>query len=206
MCYDLTGVSYLYASVLIILHQFYHLTRLIVSFLFLSESHDHALELFEFNLTIAVRVNFPDDLFPDALICSGVLAKDLGDLMCGNLAAVVLVKEFEGSPHVTLIHSLCRIDGSRAPFSEVDATAVIGVGLAKDLDSALFNSNWVLFFIQLLVSVDKFVLLDQAITVLVELGESLLHLRVLLLCGEMAGQVGQRSLDHLRVTLDAAKQ
>ena len=78
---------------------------------------------------------------------------------------------------------------------------VISIQLAEHLVSALLDGAWVLAWVQLQVRVYELGALDQAITVLIELGESLAHLVFLLLGGQVRGQVRHRRLDHLRVAL-----
>ena len=169
--------------------------------LLISNALNHQLELFEFDQTVAVLVNLSDDFFPDTYVSRCILAKNLSHLIGIDLATVILIEESESGPHILLAHSLGRINRCCAPFSKIDGTARVLVGLFKDLTSAFMHRLRVCVWIKFLVGLYELFLLYQTITIFIKLSEGLFHLSMLLLGCKMARQVGQRGLNHLRVAL-----
>ena len=161
----------------------------------------HILEFVEVDHTVAVEINFTDDLLPNGFISSSVLAKNFGDFTSVDRATTISVKEVECLAHVLLVHDSILVHGGGAPLCEINLTTAVGVRLAENFSGTLFNSVRVLPWIKLLVGSDKFFYLDQSVTIFIELGEGLAHLCILRLGCQVSRQVRHSSLHHLRVVL-----
>ena len=70
---------------------------------------------------------------------------------------------------------------------------------------AFLDCARILLRVKFEVRVHELAALDQTVTVLIELGESLAHLSVLLLRGQVRSQVSHSRLDHLRIALYKGK-
>ena len=135
------------------------------------------------------------------LIIGDVFAEDLGDLSCLDCATAIFVKECEGSAHVLLIKERLLIDRGRAPLSKVDCSALVSVGGFKDFERPVNNLLLVLVWVELFVTVDKLLLLNETIAIFVPLVEGSAKLCLLLLGGQVSCHEGQRRLLELRLVL-----
>ena len=131
------------------------------------------------------------------LIIGDVFAEDLSDLGRLDCATAIFVKECEGSAHVLLIKERLLIDRGRAPLSKVDCSTLVSVGRFKDLKGPIDDLLLVLVWVELFVTVDKLLLLNETIAIFVPLVEGPAKLCLLLLGGQMSCHKGQRRLLQL---------
>ena len=165
----------------------------------------HRNELLEVDLTVIVCIDPADDLVPDGLVGGGVLAEHVGDFGCVDRTAAIFIEKLECCTHILLVHNLVLVDCGSAPLGKVDGARAVGVSVVEDGVGALFDGARILLRVQLEVRVDELGALDQTVAVLIELGEGLAHLGVLLLRGQVRSQIGHSRLDHLRIALYKGK-
>lgn len=140
----------------------------------------HDLEFFEVDLAVSVDVHLVDNVPPDLLLFSNVVAKESCDLARINRAATIFVEETEGGPQVWLIEQFILIDGGCAPLSKVDGATAVSIRLVEDLVGAFIHDRRVFAGVLSTVALDELFTLDHAIAILVKLVEGDLQLPLLL--------------------------
>ena len=143
------------------------------------------MEFVEVDLTVIVRVNLLDNIHPDCLVIGGVFAQNLGNLSCLNRATAIFVEKRKGGTHVFLVKQLVLIDGGRAPLAEVYRTTFISVSVLKDFDGSFCDFLLTLVRVELHVTVDELMPLDEAIAIFIPLVERSSELLLLLFCGKV---------------------
>ena len=157
---------------------------------------EHENELFEGDLAVPIDVDLLDNIMPNLLRLCHVVAEDTSDLTGVNGATPIFVKESECSSQVWLIQKLSLIDGRRAPLTEVDGSASIDICVSEHLLGALIDFLALVIRIEDAIGTLKFVELDHAVSIGVELVEGVSHGPLLLLGCQVARHEGQRRLLH----------
>ena len=160
----------------------------------LGELFEHLDELFERDLAIIVDVDLRDDFLPDALGVSYVVAHDGRDFVSVDMATSVFVEKLESGAQVWLVQQLLLVDGSRAPLAKVNRTTAVHIRVFEDPFSAFVHFLPVLVRVEDAVGSLELILLDNTVSIGIELIESVAHGSLLLLRGQVARHVGQRSL------------
>ena len=160
----------------------------------LGQLFEHEDELFERDLAIIVDVDLRDDFLPDALGVSYVVAHDGRDFVSVDMATSVFVEKLESGAQVWLVQQLLLVDGSRAPLAKVNRTTAVHIRVFEDPFSAFVHFLPVLVWVEDAVGSLELILLDNSVSIGIELIESVAHGSLLLLRGQVARHVGQRSL------------